>query len=300
MMDSSGKSATACYIKLSLLTLALSSISLISSVYAKGAALAGRAAQQNAGYTNQPYPESVSTPLPALSHHGLNLYTPAVSDVNGWLGGSVGGWHSRSTHSNSTSGASLIANGGVTLPFTNYLGLQIDGYDGSLSHENLFLVDGDFFIRKPSTGLIGFHYRYADIEHIYANLYGLHVEMYLNQVTLSADGGSIHTNTRHGQSYGQFLAGYYPTPNWRFDIGYLNIAGLAAGQVGTEYQVTNLSVPGVAAYAAVGGGNHNLYYGYLGLKVYLGACKNLINRHREDTLDPAYDLLAGREIKHLS
>lgn len=223
------------------------------------------------------------------------LYRPAVSMINGWLSGSVGGWHSNWL----PNGYSLVASGGFTMPITYRFGIQMDGYDGVIAHDNLFMANGYLFWRNPCIAAVAFHYRYANIDHVYANLYGLHGEGYYWNFTGVLEGGSIHTNTRGGNGYAEAIVAWYADPNWRLDIGYLNIAGRQAGQVGTEYQFAFLPIPGISGYAAVGGGNHNLYYGYVGLKVYFGCNKSLLQRHREDTLDPSYDLLPGRQIQTL-
>lgn len=224
-------------------------------------------------------------------------YLPGVSYTNGWIAGSVGGWHSNTVASN---GVSLVASGGFTMPITYRFGIQSDAYDGAFSDENLFMINGYIFWRNPCIATAAFHYRYANIDHVYANLYGLHGEGYFYNFTGVLEGGSIHTNTRGGNGYFEAIVAWYANPNWRFDIGYLNVAGRQSGQLGSEYQLGFFpSIPGIAAYGAVGGGDHNLYYGYLGLKVYFGCDKSLLQRHREDTLDPSYDLLSARHIESL-
>lgn len=219
---------------------------------------------------------------------------PAVAYVNGWIGGSFGDWHSAHLHN----GYLAIADGGVTIPLFHRVGAQIDGYNGVVSHHNLFATDAYLFWRDPCLGLAAFHYDYTNINHIYANLYSLRGDWYLYNWILSLEGGSMHTNVHGGSWYGEIFANWYPRDNWLIDLGFENFAGNYAVQGGTEYLFTWGNLPGISAYADAGGGNHETRYAWIGLRFYLGCDKTLIRRHREDTVRPLFTLNDVNRRKH--
>lgn len=225
------------------------------------------------------------TPAKANSHC---VQLPAVSKFNGWLGAVGGG-----VHNHFVGGAGGAGEGGFAFSLLNNLAIQAHGFDGGFAHTNIWSIDGYIFWRDPLQGMVGPHLTYTDTPGLYQTLLGLHGERYLNSLTLVGEFGARHFNTDDENSYyAEALLHWYTINNWDLNLGFINIDGNVAGQIGTEYEVGLQSLPGLSVFADFGVGSHNLVYGLLGIRYYFGdACKSLMCRHREDNIPPTLDLV---------
>lgn len=215
-----------------------------------------------------------------------NASLPAVSETNGWLGLMAGGFHNQKQ-----GGAGVVGDATLATPLGHYFGAQGHVDYGSIAHNSIVSVDGYLFWRDPALGLLGPHVTYTSTDNVYTTLYGGHAEAYVENVTLSGEGGGAHQNIRNWSGYGEATVRWYAKPDWQIYAGYSRLEGDNGGELGTEYQLGLSSLPGLSVFADLGDGSHSLRYAFLGLRYYFGENKSLIRRHREDNVLPSLDLM---------
>ena len=210
----------------------------------------------------------------------------AVSYVNGWVGASVGG-----LSVNHSGGSILLGKAGITFPLGDLFGLQVDLFDGTVVHQNLQAADSYLFWRSPAQGFVSAHVKYQESNHVYETLYGLRGDAFIDNWTLTAEGGGVHTNVGGANStyYGEIYVNWYPISDLRLFVNYLRVQVANVYQVGAEYQLGLCALPGLSVFADGGVSQHDLRYGFLELRYYFGKNKSLIQRHREDTVTPTFD-----------
>jgi hypothetical protein len=219
---------------------------------------------------------------------------PAVANINGWVDAAVD--YMDNNFRNGAAGG--FGNAGVAVPFTHDFASQLHLFAGSFGKASLQSIDGLFFWRNPALGLLGPHITYNRSGLFYSTLYGLHGEYYFNNWTFAAEGGGISRKGRDSSGYGQAVVSWYGLPDWRVYVAGKVIDDNGGGELGTEYQLGLKALPALSIFADIGGGNHNLWYGFLGLRYYLGdpcnPCKQLIQRHREDMVPPSLQVVGTR------
>lgn len=183
------------------------------------------------------------------------------------------------------------AAGTITVPIGERFGVQADL---SASTAPGFVTTGALhvFARDPAAYLIGGTLGFVRSPGATVLAAGPEAELYLDRWTLEAWGGvaaaypaAAATPSRVG-AFAMANAGYYVTENWRLSVGASWLDGYGALQAGSEYLLTDFSMP-VAVTTELRIGQDGAFRGMLGLRAYLGPDprKSLVLRHRED--DPA-------------
>lgn len=215
---------------------------------------------------------------------------PAVANMNGWIGASTGYLNHENGSGFGITGETGFA-AGLTRNFATQL--KIDG--GTAAHSAIISSDGYVFWRNPTLGMFGPHVTYLAGDRNYQTLYGLHVEGYIDNWTLLAEGGGMHHNDHDSAGYGQAMLHWYAQPNLDVTVGAIGVDDNGAGQIGVEYQLGLTSLPVISVFANAGKGSEELSYVYLGLRFYFGdicnPTKTLMQRHREDVVPSVQTLL---------
>lgn len=226
---------------------------------------------------------AVARPLvglaPALAQQPVG---PAVSSPNGKISVFGGG---------DEDGGIIYGAASYTMPLGHSFGLQIDGLagDAGATDDGIFQGAAHLFWRDPSKGLLGLYgsalsadpgemYRIAGEGHLY-----------LNRITLEGLVGWDQADTDDG-TFWSATAAYYLTGNTRvfggarysdWRDGLIEAPG-TVGFAGLEHQLNWGSDRRGYSVFAEGrfGDDYNAAWG--GLRVYFGANKSLIRRHRED------------------
>lgn len=210
---------------------------------------------------------------------------PAVSGPNGKIEFDAGAL------SLPTAAFVVRAAGTVTLPIGERFGIQADL---SASTAPGFVTTGalHLFTRDPAAYLIGGTFGFVRSPGATVLAAGPEAELYLDRWTLEAWGGvaaAYPTAAATPSRISAFVmtnAGYYVSDNWRLGIGASWLDGYGALQAGSEYLLTDFSLP-VAVTTELRIGQDGAFRGMLGLRTYLGSDpgKTLMLRHRKD--DPA-------------
>lgn len=202
---------------------------------------------------------------------------PAVSELNGKFSiesGVVG--------ATGQSSATGVAQGSISTPLGRRFGLQIDGLSAS-SHNAFFGGGGaQLFWRDPATGLFGPMAAVVGGGGARAGLYGGEAELYAGLFTLGARAGYRDAHSSSGGFYLGTLT-VYPMPDLALSIEGGQIVGQAIGQGTIELQPGLLH--NVSLFAEGAAGELGYYRATAGIRIYFGADKLLIRRHRED--DPS-------------
>ncbi len=201
---------------------------------------------------------------------------------------------------------SVYADLAYTVPFGHAFGIQIDGIFGYFGGTNDGVARGaaHFFWRDPQIGLLG---AYGSSTTIDSNNYfqiGVEAQVYLGRISLEGKAGLDDLDSDDG-FFGSATIAYYFTDDLRGWAGvrhseYPEPGRIAPGEVGAvgagtvgvvglEYQTqwgTGGRSVSVFAEGRFGEDDYNAAWG--GLRVYFGAQKSLIRRHRED--DPGTDV----------
>jgi len=210
---------------------------------------------------------------------------PAVSGPNGKIAFDAGAL------SLPTPTLMARAAGTVTLPIGERFGIQADL---SASTAPGFVTTGalHLFTRDPAAYLIGGTFGFVRSPGATVLAAGPEAELYLDRWTLEAWGGvaaaypaAAATPSRIG-AFVMTNAGYYVTDNWRLSLGVSWLDNYGALQAGSEYLLTDFSIP-VAVTSELRVGQDGALRGMLGVRTYFGPDpnKSLMLRHRED--DPA-------------
>jgi hypothetical protein len=211
---------------------------------------------------------------------------PAVSAINGKIEG-AGGYYEDEVDD----GTRFQGVASLSLPLGCLLGAQIDVGAGDLDGDGFFGVGGHLFMRDPASYLVGIHAQYIDLSGEDIFRVGPEVELYLDNVTLSAMAGFEDVESFDTDDVvAQVEAAYYVDDNFKLYAGYRHFLPVDAGAIGFEFQPETL--PGsVFVDAMVGSDDYVSVMG--GLRFYFGAeDKSLKARHREDDPGHFFNLLA--------
>jgi hypothetical protein len=208
---------------------------------------------------------------------------PAVSGINGKLDFSVGG---------STPGYDILvfpydfdaafrAQGAISVPLAQTLGLQVDGVVASIQ-DNLFAhVAGHLFWRDPNAGLIGGYGAYSVWDNVDRGRLAFEGEAYLGRISLETiTGGEFGDIPSSFFTITDFA--YYPTDNFRLSLGFRHNGAGNSLAGGLEYQFASGPTVAWAAFADGELGDHDYQKIFAGVRLYFGTDKSLIRRHRED------------------
>ncbi len=222
---------------------------------------------------------------------------PAVSGLNGKFSLETG-----VEGESGQSAAAGIASGSITMPLGHAFGLQFDA--NAMTSEGSFGGGGTahLFWRDPAIGLFG---PVATVEGSgkgHVGLYGVEGEFYAGLVTLGANAGYIDSAAlaAAGAPSGGFYTGHltaYPVPDLALTAGLRSMVGHLAATGGLEVQPTFGRQHNVSFFVDAEAGAQSSYAVLAGVRIYFGADKTLIRRHRED--DPEYNLDWGYTLEQL-
>jgi len=182
----------------------------------------------------------------------------------------------------------------VSVPISCRFGLQVDVAYGSLGGSEAGGVAGHFFARDPSAYLLGALVSYSEIADNQIFRVGVEAELYNGQTSFeamvgyeSADDIDLTPDGNDNDVFGQLVAAFYPTDDFRIHAGYRRFLAVDTAIVGFEWQPDNASYS-LFAEGQFGDDDFRTVFG--GIRFYFGEeDKSLIRRHRED--DPANLLL---------
>ncbi len=194
---------------------------------------------------------------------------------------------------------SVAAVGSVSIPLSFSWGAQLDGMVGS--------IDGDFagggaahlFWRDPDTALLGF---YGEFAHASADgggdqtRVGAETEFYMDRLMLSALAGYQFGDLGEG-FFSKTSLSYFPDDNLRLYVQHKYLPGDVdhIGSVGGEWLMpvhdNSVSLFGEASFSDDDVG------GQVGMRIYFGPQKPLIDRMREDDPGDHFDLFMAAASK---
>jgi hypothetical protein len=223
---------------------------------------------------------------------------PAVDGFNGKIEGYGGG----ANHSSGFYGAE----GSLSFPLAQQLGLQIDGGVGSFNQSGTSRGAGHLFWRDPSVGLIGVYGSYSHwdgagsviIPRTAANIgrvsaegeyygdrwaFGGIVGYETVRFNIPAVVPGVPALSVPNRFFDSIRASYYATDNWRLSIGHVYTIGRNALTLSSEYGVP-LGGGRMAALFVCGVlGASNTNSVRAGLRIYFGQRdKTLMDRSRQD------------------
>jgi hypothetical protein len=200
---------------------------------------------------------------------------PAVSAVNGKIGGSLGDLNGRD-------GGNV--DGSLALPVGHAFGLQVDGMAGQFDSDFVYGAAAQGFWRDPSRALLGVFGSYLHDSRLgghSGSSVGPEAELYLGRLTLGGRLGAQFGDVSRKVATSEDLS-WYPTDDIDLSIGHqlASVGNVAAA--GAEMQV--YSGPSMAVSLFTEGrlateGRHAVWGG---VRIYFGEGKSLIHRHRED------------------
>lgn len=199
---------------------------------------------------------------------------PAVSDVNGKIAGGFGAFDGDGI------GFGL---GSFSLPIGHAFGLQVDALGGGSGGGGFGGVAGHSFWRDPSRALFGVYGSWLTADHIrfdVAHVAG-EAEVYFDRLSLEGMAGLEFGDADTG-FFGSATLAYYPLDDLRLYGGYRHVNDINVAAAGFEWQVPNAWFTGLSLYGDGRVSDTRLWAVYGGLRLYLGADKPLIRRHRED------------------
>ncbi len=219
------------------------------------------------------------------------LALPAVSAFNGKLEGGGGALFKK---------GGGYGMGSLSLPLGQRFGLQVDAAGGARGGDGFAGGAAHLFWRDPSKGLIGLYGSYSYSNSIRSIINdpniplvtirrglgigrgALEAELYFNNISLEGlagvEGGNVKT-----RFFDMADIAFYASENFRLSLGHRYSLGRNAAAFGAEYQI--LPANGVSLFAEARAGERNFQAVWGGLRIYFGAEKSLIRRHRED--DPS-------------
>jgi hypothetical protein len=205
---------------------------------------------------------------------------PAVSALNGKFS-----LESGSTSSQQHASAIGIAQGSVTAPLGHSFGMQLDGQTATAYGAFLAAAGLHVFWRDPEVGLFGPIASFGGGSGQQAARIGAEGELYAGPITVGARAGYQELG-RYGQStnsgfYGGRLA-LYPVPDLMLALRGGQSAGFSAGGIRIEYQPELFDRRALSLFVDGAAGDSSFYRVTAGLRIYFGAQKSLIRRHRED------------------
>jgi hypothetical protein len=213
----------------------------------------------------------------------LPVSLPAVSGLNGKIDLAIGGanpGYDLFGFSNDFD-AAFRAQGAFSVPLGHSFGLQADGAFASIQGSTFAHAAGHLFGRNPASGLIGAYASYSVWDTVNRGRVAFEGEAYLGNIALETI-----TGVEFGDVPNSFFtitdAAVYPSDDLRLSIGFRHNGAGSALAAGLEYQFA--SGPSAAWSAFVDGeiGTNDYQRIFGGIRLYLGADKSLIRRHRED------------------
>lgn len=240
---------------------------------------------------------------------------PAVSDINSKL--EVSGFFYEDADP-----LGAIA-GAITFPLSHSFGLQIDAA-GALNADSMIVGAGaHLFWRDPATGLIGLYgsVSHADFDAVSGTTFfvgnggggftgtpltgaalsdlttariAAEVEYYMDRWSFEGTGGVVLTDGGGTSIDGATFSAsatlaYYVTDDLRADIGWEHGVGGHVGRFGVEWQTASTGSVGWAGFAQGSYAEGGVLSGQLGMRLYWGASRPLVERHRRD--DPPIYLI---------
>jgi len=220
---------------------------------------------------------------------------PAVYGLNGKIDARGGFTH---FEAQGVDGLAGFVTGAVSAPLGTSFGVQVDAAAGIADGTFYWGAGGHMFWRDPSKGLLGLFGQISEVHKGQLYRAGVEGEYYLSNVTLGGHAGyEIGNDSRRVHIDDGVIAGvnlkFYATDNFMMKVGGGIEAKSWYGRAGFEYQPGFAALPGLSIFADGGAGSDHLSYALAGIRLYFGANKSLIRRHRED--DP--DLLPLTEVQ---
>jgi hypothetical protein len=213
---------------------------------------------------------------------------PAVSGLNGKV--SIEGGTTGSEGGQSAIG---IAQGSISAPLGQSLGLQIDGgaatagafYGGGAVHA---------FWRDPAVGLVGPLVAMTGGSGSRTGFYMGEAEYYVGILTIGMLAGyqdGISHGSTNASSGGYFAPRLtvYPMADLALSIQGSSAAGQREARGGLEYQPESASLHNMALFINGSIGDNAAYRVTVGFRFYFGPDKTLIRRHREDDPGSFFD-----------
>lgn len=216
------------------------------------------------------------------------LVLPAVSGFNGKLEGGGGDLFKK---------GGGYGMGSFSVPLGQRFGLQVDGAAGVRGGDGFAGGAAHLFWRDPSKGLIGLYGSYSYANSVRSTIIdpniplvtirrglgigrgALEAEVYFNSISLEGlagvEGGNVKT-----RFFDMADIAFYATDNFRLSLGHRYTLGRHAAAFGAEYQI--MPGNGISLFAEARAGERNFQAVWGGLRIYFGAEKSLIRRHRED------------------
>lgn len=183
-----------------------------------------------------------------------------------------------------------------TIPLEHRFGFQADALVGETNHDRFYHGAGHLFWRDPAAGMLGVYgsitNRQGTLNNINHHVLALEAEAYFDQITVSALVG--HEDGAHVEDGILVIAdlSFYPADNIRTYLGVRHIQDETFAAAGVEAQLSQPSDNlGLAVFGEGRLADDDEYLVSAGMRVYFGAQKALINRHRED--DP---IVRGKEF----
>lgn len=209
---------------------------------------------------------------------------PAVSDVNGKIaiaGGVIG-----------DDGTYLI-DGSVSFPVTHEIGVQVDGLIGTVDGDGVGGGAAHVFWRDPEQALAGIYVSglasTAGGNYQVGNV-GAEGALYLGQFAVEGVAGLQISDVRSAEVFGSIGLAYYPVDDLRVYAAYRHWFGQNEAGFGAEWQLPGQNDDSLAyAIYADGRLREDDQAVIVGVRIYFGAQKSLIRRHRED--DPIAPLV---------
>lgn len=205
---------------------------------------------------------------------------PAVSAINGKMEAEFG----------SIAHVPLAtAAGSLSVPFAERFGVQADGLAGRWNGDALAGGALHLFWRDPFQALIGVYVsrlRWSGLDGVNASRAGFETELYLEQFTVDGFiGGEFGDIDSRFSS--RLRLNWYFTDDLRLAVGTQYLGGKLALTLGGEWLLpTRFAGAALFVDGRIADRDHTSVWG--GLRVYVGAPKSLIRRHRED--DPPNNL----------
>ncbi len=215
---------------------------------------------------------------------------PAVSAFNGKLSseGGVAGTGGQS------SGIGVVE-GSITAPLGHAFGFQLDGLAGTAFNSTFGGGTAHLFWRDPSIGLFGPVVSMAAGSGELLGWYGAEAELYAGLFTFGAWGGYHDAvNNRFGISassgfYGGSLT-FYPLPDLALSVAATSEFSRVTGTSTLEFQPDLFARHNVAFFVNGAVADQSTYSVTAGIRIYFGADKSLIRRHREDDPVPRWEM----------
>jgi hypothetical protein len=208
---------------------------------------------------------------------------PAVSGPNGKIDLSGGWLRVPDVASDDTA---LRLQGAYSLPLGYAYGFQVDGVVAHIQGQTLLHGAAHLFWRNPLQGLLGAYASYGTWGSFDRTRLAFEGEAYWGNLSLETLTG-FETGNLPGSSSGWGLftitdLAIYPTPDVRLSAGLKLNSVTTAFTGGLEFQFASGNRGGWAGFIEGEVGNNDYQKLFAGVRLYFGADKSLIRRHRED------------------